>query len=277
MGAILLLHSRLLVGSRSHFLLFLLLALCLSLSLAGSKLGAVVLAGWLLGWLLLLGLENSDSVRKSLVGASLAIGVSAAHDLDLDAKNTLAKKNVAGGAVDELLSGLTGVDHETVGELHRLSTGSAKLARDNDLATLGSALHDEAEHTIAGTANGEAIEELVAERLALGDGAETTILNLGSVKRNRVLRELEPLLDETSELTNAATLLAENLLGVGSADDDIGHGRRNADLNTAVTLLGQLALKKLVELGVEDAIGDELALLGDLVGSGSHLDRFCMV
>ena len=55
------------------------------------------------------------------------------------------------GVVDELLSGLTGVDHETVGELHGLGTGSTELARDDNLATLGTRLHDETEDTIAST------------------------------------------------------------------------------------------------------------------------------
>ena len=69
--------------------------------------------------------------------------------LDLDTEDTLPEHDVTDGIVDKVLSGLTGVDHETVGELHRLGTGSAKLARDDDLATLGTRLHDETEHTIA--------------------------------------------------------------------------------------------------------------------------------
>ena len=56
------------------------------------------------------------------------------------------------GVVNELLGGLTGVDHEAVGELHGLGTGSTELARDNDLATLGTGLHDETEDTIASPA-----------------------------------------------------------------------------------------------------------------------------
>lgn len=44
---------------------------------------------------------------------------------------------------------LSGVDHETVGELHRLGTGGAQLARDDNLASLGTGLHDEAKDTVA--------------------------------------------------------------------------------------------------------------------------------
>ena len=48
---------------------------------------------------------------------------------------------------------------------------------------------------------------------------------------------------------------------MGGADDDVGDGGRDADLDAGVALLGQLALEELVQLGVEDAIGDELSAL----------------
>jgi hypothetical protein len=41
---------------------------------------------------------------------------------------------------------------------------------------------------------------------------------------------------------------------VGGADDDVGDGRGDADLDTGVTLLSKLALEELVELGVEDTV-----------------------
>ena len=70
-------------------------------------------------------------------------------------------------------------------------------------------------------ADGETTKKLVAERLALSDGRETTVLDLLSVELKRVVGELEALLDERGELTDAATLLTQNLLGMGSADDDL--------------------------------------------------------
>jgi hypothetical protein len=154
------------------------------------------------------------------------------------------------------------VNHEAVGELHRLGTGSTELAGDDNLAALGARLHDETEDTIAGTADGQTVEELVAERLALGDGGETAVLDLGGVQRHRVLRELEALLDQGGELADAAALLTENLLGLGGADDDVGDGGGDADFDTRVTLLSEFALEELVQLGVEDTVSDELSPLG---------------
>jgi hypothetical protein len=154
------------------------------------------------------------------------------------------------------------VDHEAVSELHALGAGGAQLAGNDDLATLGTALHDETENTVASTADGETVEELVAEGLALGDGRETAVLDLGGIERDRVLRELEPLLDEAGELANAAALLAQNLLGVCCADDDVGHCRGDADLDARITLLGELTLEELVQFGVENTVGDELSPLG---------------
>lgn len=85
------------------------------------------------------------------------------------------------------------------------------------------------------------------------DGGETTVLHLGSVEGHGVLGELEAFLDERGEFADAATLLAEDFLGVGCADDweaisvsgcfcesedsvgrrhtDICNGRRNANFD----------------------------------------------
>ena len=49
---------------------------------------------------------------------------------------------------------------------------------------------------------------------------------------------------------------------MGGADDDVGDGGGDADLDARVTFLGQLALEELVELGVEDTVGDEFSPLG---------------
>ena len=71
-------------------------------------------------------------------------------------------------------------------------------------------------------ANSETTKKLVAERLALGDGRETTVLDLLSVELEGVLGELEALLHKGSKLADAATLLTKDLLSVGGADDDLG-------------------------------------------------------
>ena len=44
---------------------------------------------------------------------------------------------------------------------------------------------------------------------------------------------------------------------------DISHRGRDADLDTRVSFLCQLALEKFIQFGVEDAVGDEFPTLGD--------------
>lgn len=139
-------------------------------------------------------------------------------------------------------------------ELHALGTRSPKLATDHDLATLGTALHDEAQDTIARPTDGKTIEQLVSQGLALRDGGQTTVLDLGSVEGDRVLWELEALLDERGEFANAASLLAEDFLCVCRADNDIGDGWSDADFDTGVTFLSEFALEELVQLGVENTV-----------------------
>ena len=82
--------------------------------LSSDGLGAVVLRHGLDNGLLLLGLDDGDGVGQSLGWAGLALGVGAAHYLNLDTEDTLAEQDVAGSVVNEVLGGLTGVDHETV-------------------------------------------------------------------------------------------------------------------------------------------------------------------
>ena len=58
---------------------------------------------------------------------------------------------MADGVVNEVAGGLTGVDHESIGELHRLGTSSTNLSGDDNFAALGAGLHDKAEDTVAST------------------------------------------------------------------------------------------------------------------------------
>ena len=83
---------------------------------------------------------------------------------------------------------------------------------------------------------------------------ETTVLDLLGVELEGSLGEAEALLDESGELADATALVTEDVLGVGGADDDVGDGGRDADLDTVVSLLSELALEEPVQLGVEDTI-----------------------
>jgi hypothetical protein len=120
---------------------------------------------------------------------------------------------------------------KTYSELHGLGTGSTELSGNDNLATLGTALHDETENTVAGPTDGQTVEELVAEGLALSDGGQTAVLDLGGIEGDGVLGELEALLDEGCELADAATLLTENLLGVGGTDD---YGKTRASVSNVL-------------------------------------------
>ena len=222
---------------------------------------SIILTVWLDHARLLLWLDNRNTVWQTLLGTTLALRIRTAHDLDLDTENTLSEQNVAGSRIDEVLGRLTRVNHEAIGKLHALGTRSPQLARNDDLATLGTALHDEAQDTVARTTHGQTVKQLVAERLALCDSGETTVLHLSGVQRDGVFGELEALLDEGGEFADAAALLAQNLLGVGGADDNVGHGGGNAHFDARVALLGEFALEELVQFSVEDSIGDKLSPL----------------
>lgn len=70
--------------------------------------------------------------------------------------------------------------------------------------------------------------------------------------------------DQAGELADPSSLLSEHFLGVCGADDDVGHSRGDTHFDTGVALLRQFTLEELVQLGVEDTIGHELATLRDV-------------
>merc|ERR1719454_666581 len=167
----------------------------------GSLLGLWGRSGWGGGnglWdvgLLLLGLADLDDIGVGGLGADLASGVMGQHDFHLQTNNSLAEEDVTNSNIDVLSHWMTSVNHQTIGELHCLGTLSTKLTRDNNLATFGTRLHDEAEDTIGGTADGKTAHKLVAHGLALGGGAQTTVGNLLSEELDLAVLHLETFLD----------------------------------------------------------------------------------
>ena len=81
-------------------------------------------------------------------------------------------------------------------------------------------------------------------------------MDLGRVEGDGVFGKFESLLDQGREFTNSSSLLAENFLGVGCADDDVGDGRSDADFDTRVSLFGQFSLKELIQFGKKHSISD---------------------
>ena len=70
---------------------------------------------------------------------------------DFDAKHTLSEQYMTHSVVNEVSGRLTRVDHEPVGELHRLSTSSTQFSGNNNFTALGIRLHNETKDTVACT------------------------------------------------------------------------------------------------------------------------------
>merc|ERR1719291_258368 len=228
------------------------------------RLGGLGLREGVGGQSLLLGLHDGHVVGQRLLGADLAAGIPRQHDLDLDAEHPLPEQDVSAGHVHILVDGISGVDHQTVNKLHGLSSLSPQLAADNNLAALGSRLHDETENTIASPPHGQTSDQLVTERLGLGNGAKSASGHLLGVELDSSLGEVEPLLDDAGQLPDPPALLSQNVLGPGGHDDDLGPGGSHADLDTGVAILGELSGEELIELGFEDSVSNKLSLLRHL-------------
>merc|ERR1711882_18020 len=203
-------------------------------------------------------IHDRHVVWQRLLGSSLAGGVERQHNLDLDSKHTLPQENVSASRVDVVVDGVSRVDHETVHKLHGLGPLAPQLSAHDHLATLGSRLHDKSEDTIASTPHGETANELVPQGLGLSNSAKTSSLDLLGIQLNGSLWEVEPLLDDAGQLPDPPALLSQHVLGPSGHDDDLRPGGSHADLNAGVSILGELSGEELVELGLENSVGDPM-------------------
>ncbi|KAH3668812.1 hypothetical protein OGAPHI_002567 [Ogataea philodendri] len=217
--------------------------------------------------LVLLWLVDNNGVRKSLW--SLSVGSWVLHNLDLDTQNTLSKQNVSGSNINEVNDWLTRVDHETVTELHRLSSSTLGLTRDDDLDTLSTGLHHVSDNTVSGSSNSKTVQQLVPERLTLSNGGKTSVLDSLGEQDDGTWSKLESLLDKRSKLVDSSTLLTKDSLGVGGRDDDLGLGWGDSNLDTGVSLFWEFSAEEFVQLGVEDTVSNKLSFLGEV---GNHFD-----
>jgi len=218
----------------------------------------------------LLWLSDLDDIGVWSLWSNLSSGVVGKHNLDLKSDNTLSEHNVSDGGVDVLSDGVTSVDHKTVSEFHGLGSLTSQLAGDDDFATLSSRLHDESENTVGGTSDGETTLELVSERFALSDGAETSVGDLFGEELNGAVLDLESLLDQSGQFSDSLGLVSQNVLGSGSENDDFGSLGGDSDFDARVTVLGEFLSEVSVEFSSEDALGDMLSLLGDVGASRGH-------
>jgi len=239
--------------------------------LSGDLLGLSLLLGNTVrggGFVVLLRLENSDHIGLGCLGSGLSGKIPGKHNRYLHSENSLSEEDVTEGSVYVVGGGVTGLDHVTVLELHGLGSLGSQLSGNDDLASLGSGLHNETEDTVASSSDGERFQELVSQGLSLGNGAETTVSDTLGVELDGSLGETESLLDDSGQLSDTSGLLSQDVSGASGSDDDFGSAGGNTDLNSRVTLLGQLTLQELVQLSVENAIGNELSLLVNLTGGG---------
>ena len=164
---------------------------------------------------------------------------------------------MASRLVHELLAGVTGLDHVALLELHRVRTLLAQLSRHDDLAALRSGLQSAADHSVSGTAHRQTGEQSVLQGLRLSLGAQAALSHTLGVQNNVVLVEAEsrelacfltkrkPLLDQSSQLVDAARVLTNNLLRSGSTNNDLSLHGRLADAHSGVTNFRKLAVQEL--------------------------------
>ena len=203
-------------------------------------------------------LVNDNDIRERLLRADLSARIVLQHDLDLDTQHTLPEQYVPDRRINVHPRRVSTRHHVPILELHALRTLSPQLSAHNNLASLRSTLHNKPQHSIARTPHRQSSEQLVPQRLSLRHGTQTAVGDLLRVQLHGSLGKLETLLHNGGQLANTASLHAENVLGARGTDDDLGTQRGHAHLDAGVAVRGKLAGQQLVELGVEDTVGDKL-------------------
>merc|ERR1719272_473501 len=221
---------------------------------------------------LLLGLDDLDEIGHDLEGRSLT-KLDGPHDLNLDSEHTLSEFDVTDGFVNEIVSGLSSGDLVSHNVLLGLGTLSTDLSGNSDLTADDLSLsHDGSHNVVSSVSDGGTGEELVLEGLSLGGGTERSLksegLN-GEVEFVVGIVVLVSLLEERLDFLDFTVGLGEHLLGLGATDTDLGGGVGGADLNTGVTFFSEGSAEELVELSMENSVGNELSLDGDLLGGHS--------
>lgn len=128
------------------------------------------------------GVNDGDGVGERFLGVGFVFGVRVVYDFDFDIKDILVEENVVGGVVDEVFSGLIGVDYEVVCEFYGFGVSSVEFVGNDDFVVFGVGFYDEVEDIIVSMVNGKIVEEFVVEGFVLSDGGEIMVLDFGGVE-----------------------------------------------------------------------------------------------
>jgi len=203
-----------------------------------------------------------------VIGHNLLVGtlsnLDGLHDLNLDSEHTLSEFNVTDGLVNEVFSGLTSGDLVSHNVLLGLGTLSTDLSGNSDFATDSLSLsHDGSHNVVSSVSDGSTGEELVLKGFSLGGGAERSLVSEGFDGEVELVVGLVvevSLLEERLNFLNFTVGLGEHFLAFGATDSDFSGGTGGSNLNTGVTFFSKGSGEELVELGVENSIGNELSL-----------------
>merc|ERR1712090_75176 len=141
---------------------------------------------------------------------------------------------------------------------------AAQFAGYDDLATLSTRLHNEAEDTITGASDGKTTDQFVTEGFSLSNGAKATSRHLLGIQFDGTIGIVEALLNDGGQFTNTLTFVVQHILSARREDDNLRARRRHAHLDSAVTIFGQLPRQELIQFGFENSILNELSFFGYL-------------
>lgn len=160
--------------------------------------------------------------------------------------------------------GLTGGDLVTSAVLLGLGALATDLTGNVDFATGGTATaHNSADNVVGGVTDGDTVQKLVLEGLNVGGSGEALGVGErldGELDAVVLVVEAVALFDEGLEFLDLLEGFVEEFLVAGSEHADLSLHVGGTDLNATVAFHGEGLHEELVELSLENTIGNELAL-----------------
>ena len=253
-----------------------------SISLLGLSLELLLLSSedlWLGELFVVLWWDDLDEVWHDLGGTRGGGSLGSLHNLNSKTKHSLSHLDATDGSVDELELWLTGGDLVTLGVLLGLGSLSTDLTGDDDLTTDGTTTaHDGSKDVVGGHTDWGSVQELSLEDLDVGSSAHILVVSEwleGDVELVLNIIEAVSLLNGGLDLLHESHVLVNDILEAGASDTDLSVVAGATNLKTSISLLSEGLGEELIELGLEDSIGNEL-LLGVELSSLSfcHVDQF---
>jgi len=203
-----------------------------------------------------------NDIREKNRTSVLSCNIIGQHNFDFNSHDSLFEENVSDSFIDVIVSWLTSVDHITLLKFHGFSSLLLEFSGDDDCATTGLSLVDDAtDNGIGGHPDWNLTEQFHFAKLGLGGGAQSFVYYLDDGQFHGVFGIVESLLHQGGQFPDLSSLDTHDFSLFGGSDTDLGLDGGHTNLDSGIAGCGQSLGEEGVQLSVENTVGHEFFLL----------------